>query len=64
MANEATSRTLREWDEALHDGLVDKVLVSFSDLGNLGAFAYPEASSERLHILTYLTDLGMLHDGG
>ncbi|KAJ5807346.1 geranylgeranyl pyrophosphate synthase [Penicillium robsamsonii] len=64
VANDATNRSLREWDEALHDGLADRVLVSFSDLGNLGAFAYPEASADRLLILTYLTDLGMLHDDG
>jgi hypothetical protein len=63
VASAATSRALRDWDDSLHDGLADKALISFSELGNLGAFAYPEAPPERLAILTYLTDLGMLHDG-
>ncbi|KAL4902036.1 hypothetical protein BDW74DRAFT_187032 [Aspergillus multicolor] len=64
VANAATKRALQDWDDALHDGLADRALISFSELGNLGAFAYPEAPPERLAILTYLTDLGMLHDDG
>ncbi|CBF87199.1 hypothetical protein AN2611.2 [Aspergillus nidulans FGSC A4] len=64
VANAATTRALREWDAALQDGMAARALVSFSDLGNLGAFAYPEAEPEKLHILTYLTDMGMLHDDG
>ncbi|KAJ0413219.1 isoprenoid synthase domain-containing protein [Aspergillus carlsbadensis] len=64
VANAATKRALRDWDDSLHDGLAERALISFSELGNLGAFAYPEAPPERLAILTYLTDLGMLHDDG
>ncbi|KAF4276289.1 hypothetical protein CNMCM8812_002246 [Aspergillus fumigatus] len=64
VADAATRRALRDWDHCLHDGLAQKVQISFSDLGNLGAFAYPEVPPERLAILTYLTDLGMLHDDG
>ncbi|KAL4876396.1 putative geranylgeranyl diphosphate synthase [Aspergillus karnatakaensis] len=64
VANAATERALRDWDDSLHDGLADRASISFSELGNLGAFAYPEAPPERLAILTYLTDLGMLHDDG
>ena len=63
VADSATRRALRDWDHCLHDGLADKALISISELGNLGAFAYPEVPPERLAILTYLTDLGMLHDG-
>jgi ophiobolin F synthase len=63
VADAATRRALRDWDHCLHDGLAQKVQISISDLGNLGAFAYPEVPPERLAILTYLTDLGMLHDG-
>lgn len=63
VADAATRRALRDWDHYLHDGLAERALVSISDLGNLGAFAYPEVAPERLAILTYLTDLGMLHDG-
>ncbi|KAF4151442.1 hypothetical protein CNMCM6069_003861 [Aspergillus lentulus] len=64
VADAATRRALRDWDHYLHDGLAERALVSISDLGNLGAFAYPEVAPERLAILTYLTDLGMLHDDG
>ncbi|PYH70516.1 bifunctional terpene synthase/polyprenyl synthetase family protein [Aspergillus vadensis CBS 113365] len=64
VADSATRRALRDWDHCLHDGLADKALISISELGNLGAFAYPEVPPERLAILTYLTDLGMLHDDG
>ncbi|KAL5340870.1 isoprenoid synthase domain-containing protein [Aspergillus crustosus] len=64
VANAATRKALRDWNDSLHDGLAERELISFSELGNLGAFAYPEAPPERLAILTYLTDLGMLHDDG
>lgn len=63
VANSATRRALQDWDHALHDGLAEKALISTSELGNLGAFAYPKVPPKRLAILTYLTDLGMLHDG-
>ncbi|GLA65892.1 hypothetical protein AtubIFM54640_008092 [Aspergillus tubingensis] len=64
VANSATRRALQDWDHALHDGLAEKALISTSELGNLGAFAYPKVPPKRLAILTYLTDLGMLHDDG
>lgn len=63
VADEATKRALRDWDHYVNDGLAKTALISISELGNLGAFAYPEVPPERLAILTYLTDLGMLHDG-
>ncbi|RDH38420.1 isoprenoid synthase domain-containing protein [Aspergillus welwitschiae] len=62
VADEATKRALRDWDHYVNDGLAKTALISISELGNLGAFAYPEVPPERLAILTYLTDLGMLHD--
>jgi hypothetical protein len=40
-----------------------KALTSFSHLGNLNAFAYTEALPERLGVLSYLLDLGLIHDG-
>ncbi|KAK1149438.1 hypothetical protein N8T08_006661 [Aspergillus melleus] len=64
VADAATQRALRDWENSLGDGLAERALISFSDFGNLGAFAYPEAAPERLAILTYLTDIGMLHDDG
>ncbi|KAG2005097.1 hypothetical protein GB937_009054 [Aspergillus fischeri] len=64
VADAATRRALRDWDYYLHDGLAERALISISELGNLGAFAYPEVPPERLAIVTYLTDLGILHDDG
>ncbi|KAH8803528.1 geranylgeranyl pyrophosphate synthase [Xylogone sp. PMI_703] len=62
IADAASSSLLRDWGYYMHDGLEKKALTSPSKLGNLCAFAYSEALPERLAIVTYMTDLGLIHD--
>jgi hypothetical protein len=63
IADAASKRLLKDWGRHMDDGQEKKSLTSISELGNLCAFAYSEVLPERLGILTYITDLGLMHDG-
>ena len=63
IADETARRVLRDWGHHVGDGMEKKALTSFSHLGNLNAFTYTEALPERRGVLSYLLDLGLIHDG-
>lgn len=63
IADATAYRVLRDWGHHVGDGMEKKALTSFSHLGNLNAFTYVEALPERLGVLSYLLDLGLIHDG-
>ncbi|PSN71887.1 geranylgeranyl pyrophosphate synthase [Corynespora cassiicola Philippines] len=62
IADATARRVLRDWGHHIGDGMEKKALTSFSHLGNLNAFTYTEALPERLGVLSYLLDLGLIHD--
>ncbi|KAF1942791.1 geranylgeranyl pyrophosphate synthase [Clathrospora elynae] len=62
IADATAHRVLRDWGHHMADGWEKKALTSFSHLGNLNAFTYTEALPERLGVLAYLLDLGLIHD--
>lgn len=63
LADAATHRFIREWAKHVGDGREKKTHFSFSSVGNWSALIYPEAIPERLGVLAYLSDLGLIHDG-
>lgn len=63
IADATARRVLYDWGHHVGDGMEKKALTSFSKLGNLNAFTYMEALPERLGVLAYLLDLGLIHDG-
>ena len=62
-ADAASHRFIRDWALHIGDGRETKTHFSFSPVGNWSALIYPEALTERLGVLTYLSDLGIIHDG-
>ncbi|KAI9844618.1 MAG: hypothetical protein M1837_005470 [Sclerophora amabilis] len=62
IANASSRRLLSDWGHYVGDGWEKRSLTSVSKLGNLNAFTYTEALPERLAVLTYLLDLGLVHD--
>jgi ophiobolin F synthase len=63
VADEASHRFIRDWALHIGDGREKTTQFSFSPVGNWSALIYPEAFTERLGVLTYLSDLGLIHDG-
>lgn len=63
LANEASRRFVRDWAREIGDGREKKTHFSFSPVGNWSSLIYPEAIPERLGVLAYLSDLGLIHDG-
>ena len=63
IANAASLALIRDSGEFLQDGREKTSHCSMSALGNLCTFVYPETDPERLGLLTYMTDLGLMHDG-
>jgi hypothetical protein len=63
VADAASQRLLKDWDHHMQERQSQKSRTSTSSLGNMCAFGFPEALPERLAVLTYLTDLGLMHDG-
>ena len=63
IANAASLVLIRDWGKMMQDGREKTSHCSMSNLGNLCTFVYPETDPERLGLLTYMTDLGLMHDG-
>lgn len=54
---------MRDWAREMSDGRETRTFFSFSPAGNWSSLIYPEAIPERLGVLAYLSDLGLIHDG-
>jgi hypothetical protein len=63
VANTATYKVLKDWHRYIGDGHGKASHSSLCELGNWCALTHPESLPERLGIITYLSDLGMIHDG-
>lgn len=63
LADEASRRFMRDWAREMGDGRETRTYFSFSPAGNWSSLIYPEAIPERLGVLAYLSDLGLIHDG-
>jgi ophiobolin F synthase len=63
LADAASRRFVQDWAREMGDGREQKTYFSFSPVGNWSSLIYPEAIPERLGVLAYLSDLGLIHDG-
>lgn len=63
IANAATRQLLADWKSFVGDGSEQESNSSLCELGNWCSLVFPDSIPERLAILTYLTDLGLIHDG-
>ena len=63
VANDASDRILRDWAKHMRDGQEQKSLNSHSVRGNLCSFTFIDSPPARLDVVTYWTDIGLLHDG-
>lgn len=63
VANAATLQLLADWKSFIGDDNEQESNSSLCELGNWCSLVFPDSSPERLSILTYLTDLGLIHDG-
>lgn len=63
VANLATCRLLADWKAYFNDGNDREYSSCLSEVGNLCSLMFSECKPNRLSILTYLTDLGFIHDG-
>ncbi|KAF9869992.1 geranylgeranyl pyrophosphate synthase [Colletotrichum karsti] len=62
LADAASRRFVGDWAREMRDGREKKTYFSFSPVGNWSSLIYPEAIPERLGVLAYLSDLGLIHD--
>ncbi|EJT79122.1 hypothetical protein GGTG_04211 [Gaeumannomyces tritici R3-111a-1] len=62
IADEATARSIADWGSHVGDGWEQKSGSCWSPVGNWGAFIFPETVPERLGVLTYLANMGNIHD--
>jgi ophiobolin F synthase len=63
IANAATLALVRDWSVLVQDGREQISHCSLCAKGNWCSFIFPESIPNRLGLLTYLTDLGLIHDG-
>ena len=63
VANDASDRILRDWAKHMRDGQEQRSLNSHSARGNLCSFTFIDSPPDRLDVVTYWTDMGLLHDG-
>jgi hypothetical protein len=63
LANAATRLLIADWNAFVGDGGGKESHSSLCELGNWCSLVFPETQPERLGVLTYLTDLGLIHDG-
>ncbi|EUC27964.1 hypothetical protein COCCADRAFT_41432 [Bipolaris zeicola 26-R-13] len=64
LADAASRRFVQDWAREMRDGREQSTHFSFSPVGNWSSLIYPEAIPERLGVLAYLSDLGLIHDDG
>ncbi|GKT67041.1 geranylgeranyl pyrophosphate synthetase [Colletotrichum tofieldiae] len=62
LADAASRRFVKDWAREIGDGREKQTFFSFSPVGNWSSLIYPEAIPERLGVLAYLSDLGLIHD--
>ncbi|KAK1977183.1 geranylgeranyl pyrophosphate synthase [Colletotrichum cereale] len=62
LANDATKQSIRDWGSYVGDGWEQRSGSSWSPVGNWGAFIFPESLPERLGVITYLANMGNIHD--
>ncbi|TDZ39338.1 Fusicoccadiene synthase [Colletotrichum trifolii] len=62
LADDATKRSIQDWGLHIGDGWERKSGSSWSPVGNWGAFIFPESLPERLGVITYLANMGNIHD--
>lgn len=64
IADAASHKMIEDWGKHIGDGWEKASHASLNPTdGNLCSYLFPEALPERLGVLTYLTDLGLFHDG-
>ena len=63
IANTASLALIRDWGETMHDGREKITHCSMWERSNLLSLLFPECNPDRLGLLTYITDLGLMHDG-
>lgn len=63
LADAASRQFVKDWAREMGDGRERHTYFSFSPVGNWSSLIYPEAVPERLGVLAYLSDLGLIHDG-
>ena len=63
IANTSTRELITNWRKCVEDSNDIESSSCLSELGNWCSFVFPESKPQRLAILTYLTNLGFLHDG-
>lgn len=63
LANAATHQLLADWNRFVGDGNGKQSHSSLCDLGNWCSLVFPDSKPDRIGLLTYLTDLGLIHDG-
>lgn len=63
IADQATRLSVEDWHVHIGDGWEQRSGSSWSPVGNWGAFIFPESQPERLGVVTYLANMGNIHDG-
>ncbi|EXL91788.1 isoprenoid synthase domain-containing protein [Fusarium oxysporum II5] len=62
IADAATAKFIAEWAKHFHDGREKRARFCPSPVGNWNSLLYPEAMPERLGAVSYLLDLGLIHN--
>ncbi|KAG4430926.1 hypothetical protein IFR05_013584 [Cadophora sp. M221] len=62
IANQATIKSVTDWGENVGDGWDKKSGSALCSVGNWCSFIFPESLPERLEVITYLANLGNIHD--
>ncbi|KAL7760870.1 hypothetical protein ACKLNR_007405 [Fusarium oxysporum f. sp. zingiberi] len=62
IADAATAKFIADWAKHFHDGREKRTHFCPSPVGNWNSLLYPEAMPERLGAVSYLSDLGLIHD--
>ncbi|TDZ21940.1 Ophiobolin F synthase [Colletotrichum orbiculare MAFF 240422] len=62
IADDATKQSIHDWGAYVGDGWEQRSGSSWSPVGNWGAFIFPESLPDRLGVITYLANMGNIHD--
>lgn len=63
IADQATMGSIKDWGMHIGDGWEKYSGSCCSPVGNWGAFIFPESLPDRLGVITYLANMGNIHDG-